>query len=324
MDHTNIPVFRVIKVVQNVLRSEVLMGLKFGYYMAFQVPLISPWEFSLLFGIHNTNYRINDLERGVEYEFRVAGQNHIGTGQEAIKYMRTPEGPPTGPPTNISYHFQTSDIVCISWNPPAREHRKWSNKNTEYVFYITAYTSQGSGPNSEKTTIKTEKDIVKATMTVKALATSNSSVEVWWKLCLPQRQGDRLYNFYTMTAVDCQKKLLLKLNPKMCRLNLRAHKVTTHSMTLSWSPPIQLNPVKYKIAFDAIKEFVDSQGITQTQNIPKVEVILNADVRSHTINELSPFTTYHVNVSAIPTDNSYTSTCQNHCHYPNGTTSGNG
>ncbi|VEN43928.1 unnamed protein product [Callosobruchus maculatus] len=35
------------------------------------------------------SYRINDLERGVEYEFRVAGQNHIGIGQEAIKYMHT-------------------------------------------------------------------------------------------------------------------------------------------------------------------------------------------------------------------------------------------
>ncbi|KAJ8973505.1 hypothetical protein NQ317_018312, partial [Molorchus minor] len=121
-------------------------------------------------------------KEGVEYEFRVAGQNHIGTGQEAIKYMRTPEGPPTGPPTNISYHFQTPDIVCISWNPPAREHRNGQivkydilfhkkfdqnniisrntshtkyvftnlEENTEYVFHIKAYTSQGPGPNSEK------------------------------------------------------------------------------------------------------------------------------------------------------------------------------
>lgn len=97
----------------------------------------------------------------------------------------------------------------------------------------------------------------------------------------------------------------MKVKPEDVPLNLRAHEVTTHSMTLSWSPPIRLMPVKYKISFDAIKEFVDSQGITQTQIIPKVEIKLNHDIKSHTINELSPFTTYNVNVSAIPSDESY-------------------
>ncbi|XP_057663136.1 tyrosine-protein phosphatase Lar isoform X3 [Diorhabda carinulata] len=326
----------------------------------------------------HTNYRINDLERGVEYEFRVAGQNHIGIGQEAIKYKKTPEGPPTGPPTNITYHFQTPDVVCISWSPPSREHRNGQitkydiqfhkksdhsniiirnvsntkavftnlEENTEYVFHIKAYTSQGDGPNSEKYTVQTERDIGRAPMSVKAVATSDSSVEVWWEP-VPSRNKVIGYKiFYTMTAVEdldewqhkivgltesadlvnlekyaqyaiavaarmknglgrLSEKELVKVKPEDVPLNLRAHEVTTHSMTLSWSPPIRLNPIKYKISFDAIKEFVDSQGITQTQNIPRVEIKLDADVRSHTINELSPFTTYNVNVSAIPTDNSY-------------------
>lgn len=332
---------------------------------------------SLVPGTH-TSYRINDLERGVDYEFRVAGQNHIGIGQEAIKYMKTPEGPPTGPPTNITSHFQTPDVVCISWNPPSREHRNGQiikydiqfhkksdhsniitrnvsntkavftnlEENTEYAFHIKAYTSQGAGPNSEKYSVQTERDIGRAPMSVKAVATSDSSVEVWWEP-VPSRNKVIGYKiFYTMTAVEdldewqqktvgltesadlvnlekyaqyaiavaarmknglgrLSEKELVKVKPEDVPLNLRAHEVTTHSMTLSWSPPIRLNPIKYKISFDAIKEFVDSQGITQTQNIPRVEIKLDSDVRSHTINELSPFTTYNVNVSAIPTDNSY-------------------
>ncbi|CAH2005148.1 unnamed protein product [Acanthoscelides obtectus] len=104
---------------------------------------------------------------------------------------------------------------------------------------------------------------------------------------------------------DNIQTVTVKVKPEDVPLNLRAHDVTTHSMTLSWSPPIRLNPVKYKIAYDAIKEFVDSQGITQTQIIPKLEIALSSDVRSYTINELSPFTTYSVNVSAVPADNSY-------------------
>ncbi|XP_074033779.1 tyrosine-protein phosphatase Lar isoform X2 [Leptinotarsa decemlineata] len=328
-------------------------------------------------GTQVTSYRINDLERGVDYEFRVAGQNHIGVGQEAIKYMTTPEGKPTGPPTNITYHFQTPDVVCVSWSPPLREHRNGQiikyeiqfhkksdhsntvrnvshtkavfvnlEENTEYVFHVRAFTSQGEGPTSEKFTIQTERDIGRAPMSVKAVATSDSSVEVWWEP-VPSRGKVIGYKiFYTMTAVEdldewqqktvgltesadlvnlekyaqyaiavaarmknglgrLSEKETVKVKPEDVPLNLRAHEVTTHSMTLSWSPPIRLNPIKYKISFDAVKEFVDSQGITQTQIIPKVEIRLDSAARSHTINELSPFTTYNVNVSAIPTDSSY-------------------
>lgn len=57
-----------------------------------------------------------------------------------------------------------------------------------------------------------------------------------------------------------------------------------------------------QISFDAVKEFVDSQGITQTQIVPRRTALLEPLARTHTINELSPFTTYNVNVSAIPSD----------------------
>ena len=318
------------------------------------------------------------MERGVEYEFRVAGQNHIGIGQEAIKYLHTPEGPPTGAPVNITSRFQTPDVVCVTWGPPSREHRNGQiikydiqfhkksdhsnvitrnvsttkavftnlEENTEYVFHVKAYTLQGAGPVSEKYTITTDRDIGRAPMSVKAVATSDSSVEVWWEP-VPSRGKIVGYQiFYTMTAVEdldewqqksveltesadlvnlekyaqyavavaarmknglgrLSEKVTVKVKPEDVPLNLRAHEVSTHSMTLTWSPPIRLNPIKYKISFDAIKEFVDSQGITQTQKIERSEILLGDDIRTYTINNLSPFTTYNVNVSAIPTDYSY-------------------
>ncbi|XP_059619067.1 tyrosine-protein phosphatase Lar isoform X2 [Phlebotomus argentipes] len=322
--------------------------------------------------------RFNDLERGVEYEFRIAGMNHIGIGQEAVKYYTTPEGAPNGPPTNIAVRFQTPDIVCISWDPPHREHRNGQisrfdvqfhkkidhglgternttghkvvftglEENTEYVFRVRAYTRQGAGPFSEKVIVETERDMGRAPMSVQAVATSEQTVEVWWE---PVPSRGRLIGyqiFYTMTAVEdldewqtkvlgltesadlinlekyaqyaiaiaarfkgglgrLSEKVTVKVKPEDVPLNLRAQDVSTHSMTLNWSPPIRLNPTNYKISFDAIKEFVDSQGITQTQIVPKREIILKHHVKSHTINELSPFTTYSVNVSAIPADYSY-------------------
>ncbi|XP_069702214.1 tyrosine-protein phosphatase Lar isoform X7 [Periplaneta americana] len=324
------------------------------------------------------SHKINDLERGVEYEFRVAGQNHIGFGQESIKYLLTPEGPPTGPPTNISHRFQTPDVVCVTWDVPLREHRNGQithydiefhkkvdhttvidrnttqtkavfinlEENTDYVYRVRAHTSQGAGPYSEKITVHTERDIVRAPMSVQAVATSDQSVEVWWEQ-VPSRSKVIGYQiFYTMTAVEdldewqqkvvgltesadlvnlekyaqyaiavaartktalgrLSEKVTVKVKPEDVPLNLRAHDVNTHSMTLSWSPPIRLNPINYKISFDAVKEFVDSQGITQTQNVPRRLIMLEPTVQSHTINELSPFTTYNVNVSAIPSDHQY-------------------
>lgn len=46
---------------------------------------------------------LTDLQRGIEYEIRVAGRNHINYGQEAVKFYVTPEATPSGPPTNITY-----------------------------------------------------------------------------------------------------------------------------------------------------------------------------------------------------------------------------
>lgn len=324
------------------------------------------------------NFKLNDLERGVQYEYRVAGKNHIGIGQEAIKYWLTPEGAPKGPPTNVTYHFQTPDIISVTWDAPTRADRSGQikkydvhfykrgdqssvvEKTTEntkavftaleedahYVFKVRAYTDQGAGPFSKDVTAHTERDIGRAPMSVKAVATSESSVEVWWETFRSRKKIIGYVIFYTMTPVEdldewqqksvqvthsadlenlekfaeyaiavaaktadglgrLSDKVTVKVRPEEVPLNLRAQDVSTHSMTLSWAPPLRLNPVSYKISYNAIKEFVDSLGMTQTQEIPRKEIIVKHDRTSYSINDLSPFTTYNVNVSAIPNDDSY-------------------
>lgn len=101
------------------------------------------------------------------------------------------------------------------------------------------------------------------------------------------------------------EKITVIVKPDEVPLNLRASDVSTHSMTLSWTPPIKLNPIGYKISFNAVKEFRDSQGVTQLQLIPTTTIDLDKYVLSHTIDELSPFISYAVNVSAVPSDRSY-------------------
>ena len=67
--------------------------------------------------------QISNLEKGIEYEFRVAGINKVGPGQEAIALYLTPEGMPTDSPKNITTRFQTPDVIEISYDPPPEEAR---------------------------------------------------------------------------------------------------------------------------------------------------------------------------------------------------------
>lgn len=236
-------------------------------------------------------------------------------------------------------------------------------------------TAEGDGPWSPRMTINTTREMVRAPMGVKAVATSDQSIQVWWE-AVPVRvkiNGYRVY--YTMTAVEdlnqwnikdvpatestdlanlekmaqyaiavaaridnvniiillyflttldlfskyfinlymyqlqgfgrLSEKITVIVKPDEVPLNLRASEVSTHSMTLSWTPPIKLNPIGYKISFNAVKEFRDSQGVTQLQLVPVCVIELDRYVLSHTIDELSPFISYAVNVSAVPSDRSY-------------------
>jgi netrin-G3 ligand len=76
-------------------------------------------------------------------------------------------------------------------------------------------------------------------------------------------------------------------------------------MTLTWKPPKKLEPVKYKITYGAHKEFYDSQGLLQKLTIKPETIFVGSDVTEYKVNILMPFTTYQVNVTAIPADESF-------------------
>ena len=66
---------------------------------------------------------IRDLDRGARYEFRIAGSNAIGWGQESIAYVETPEGIPRAPPQNLTHRLQSPTTVVVNWDPPLPQYR---------------------------------------------------------------------------------------------------------------------------------------------------------------------------------------------------------
>ncbi|CAG0888961.1 unnamed protein product [Darwinula stevensoni] len=187
----------------------------------------------ILNGSEKNEITVHGLEKGFKYEFRLAGGNDIGYGQEAFTEFTTPEGPPTSPPTNISFNFITSSIIMLKWDVPesSRCHgrilgytlrfikkmdeslileRNMSTpkmvmtgleEDTSYYFRISANTIGGIGPFSERMYLTTIPEIVRAVRNVRAKATSNDSLEVWWD-DTPRRSivGFRIY--YTRNEAD--------------------------------------------------------------------------------------------------------------------------
>lgn len=54
-------------------------------------------------------------------------------------------------------------------------------ENTEYLIRVRAHTSRGAGPYCADVSARTERDLGRAPMSVQAVATSDSSAEVWWE-----------------------------------------------------------------------------------------------------------------------------------------------
>ena len=66
---------------------------------------------------------IRDLDRGARFEFRIAGSNAIGWGQESVAYVETPEGIPRAPPQNLTNRLQSPTTVVVNWDPPLPQYR---------------------------------------------------------------------------------------------------------------------------------------------------------------------------------------------------------
>ncbi|CAL4091883.1 unnamed protein product, partial [Meganyctiphanes norvegica] len=276
--------------------------------------------------------------------------------------------------------FQSPGTIVFSWNPPDMNERNGViiqydiqfNKNVilnndykhmrnvtevravfggleenmDYIFKVRAWTRKGPGPYSEDLEIHTDFDLVRAPLNLDGLATSESSIEVWWEpipsrgkvigytvfynmapnvdldtwsnISVPVTPSAELQNLerhaeYAIvvaarTAMGLGRlstMLQVRVKPMDVPMHLRAQAVTTHSANLTWGPSIQLNPLHYSVRYSAVKEFVDAQGVTQIQRIKIQTQIVNTRTYSYIIEDLLPFTTYTVNVTAVPPTHEY-------------------
>ena len=350
-----------------------LLGYRLRYCLAEKVP-----EYELIeLSYDQSSYTIRDAAKGSKYEFRLAGKNAIGWGQEAINLYETPEGIPKDSPQNLTYKLQSPTIVVINWDPPLTAFRNGKiikygyqfnkpgepngemnttqarivfpslEENSEYHFKVRAYTIKGSGPWSSRIVIQTPADVPPSPKDVQAMATTDHSVQVWWSEMAyfadilgfrvlysvstasedldlssvktvgltgsAELTGLEANSMYAIRVAAFTEKglgrlsdlITVKTTPTDVPIDLRGHSITTHAMTLEWRPPKKLNPIGYNITYGANKQFVDAQGTFKVLITPPRTIRVPANVTDYTVSDLIPFTSYQVNVTAIPIDNTY-------------------
>ncbi|XP_077498926.1 tyrosine-protein phosphatase Lar isoform X3 [Amblyomma americanum] len=135
-------------------------------------------------------------------------------------------------------------------------------------------------------------------------------VPLTWSAELTSLESHTVYAIrvaaYTRESLGKLSDLVtVKVTPTDVPTQLRAYGVTTHGMILSWRPPTRLDYIKFNISYSAHKEFYDSRGSPQELPIPPQSVLLDVGTTNYTIENLIPFTSYRVNLTAVPRDGSF-------------------
>lgn len=186
------------------------------------------------------------LERGAEYEFRIAARNNVDFGSYTAEVIKTPDGLPTGAPQNFTAIGLSQTSIKLQWDPPAKRHRNGEivlyeilyhrridssedfatnstgtmaivdglEVSTDYIFQLRAYTIKGSGPWSNKLPFRTFGHYgLPAPKNVKLRRVSSTALEVSWDP--PPVSGIAGYRIhYNMFAIpDIDKWLSVEIGP---------------------------------------------------------------------------------------------------------------
>uniref|UniRef100_A0A3B3Q977 Titin n=1 Tax=Paramormyrops kingsleyae TaxID=1676925 RepID=A0A3B3Q977_9TELE len=132
-----------------------------------------------------TTFKIPNLIKGTEYQFRVRAENKYGVSEalpsEAVvaQHQYKPPGPPGRP---VVYNV-TSDGMTIQWEAPGYDGVTNLTEGNEYEFHVMAENNAGIGPPSSTSRLfkcKEPTSPPSAPTVVKVTDSSKTSVSLEW------------------------------------------------------------------------------------------------------------------------------------------------
>uniref|UniRef100_A0A8C9R638 Phosphatidylinositol phosphatase PTPRQ-like n=1 Tax=Scleropages formosus TaxID=113540 RepID=A0A8C9R638_SCLFO len=202
------------------------------------------------------SYEVRNLRPFTEYSFRVSAFTSAGEGPSAEILVKTREQVPSSV-QRVSYQNISSTSILVSWEPPL-------SPNGEITHYTVYGLDLGTNKAFQKVTDSTK---LKKHGSYKLRVAASTSVGE-----SPLSEED---DVFAITLED---------EPDSPPVNLTAFNITSHSATITWSPPETPN------------------GVIQVYEVVYEYSVMRAAVNSSTpsvmLLDLNPYTLYDVSVRA--------------------------
>lgn len=225
----------------------------------------------------------NDLSENTEYAFKVRAKSKGGFGSysETINFTTPKDSPP--PPNNVKALADSYTSAMIWWDETA-----YFSGIIGYRVYYTLYNQ-----TSIQTTLNEDldrwltKNVSLTNSVIISNLVENNQYEV--RVCAVS------VNFSGKLSGSVKFRTL----PEEVPYDLKTLDLTTHSVKITWKPPLEMIMPRYKVTYDAPeKHFIDNKGVRQLLSIPPRT--LNTTNTQLVIDDLMPYTKYRFNVTAVP------------------------
>lgn len=242
--------------------------------------------------IQNINrLAFNDLSENTEYAFRIRAKSKGGFGSysETINFTTPKDTPPA--PSNVRASADSYTSAMIWWD----DYSYFTGIIGFRVYYTVASSvNPTSGFNEDL-----DRWITKNVSLTSSVIISN--------LIERSQYEARVCAFSSSTSGKLSHSVNFRTFPDDVPYDLKVSDLTTHSVKISWRPPLELSPSKYKISYDAPeKYFLDNKGIKQLLSIPMKVLMSTTNNTQVVIDDLMPFTRYRINVTAVPSKDVFT------------------
>ncbi|XP_063972668.1 protein sidekick isoform X2 [Diachasmimorpha longicaudata] len=244
-----------------------------GYYNQ------SPWIIHNITNEAQKNYLISDLITWKDYIVQIAAYNDKGVGvfTEGL-IIKTKEGVPEAPPTNVRVEAVNSTSIGVWWKPPNPQKINGINQG----YKIQAWTGGNFTESNEYKFLKVPPSLFDPLAEQNAVISGLKKYTVYniTVLCFTDPgDGQRSSPIEVRTSEDVPGEVE----------NLQFDDISDRALTVKWSPPSEINGVltSYQLKYQ-IKDNVDSLRVLN----------FSSDTLSCKVERLQPTTHYRFEVIA--------------------------
>lgn len=233
------------------------------------------------FDTNTTKHIVNDLSENTEYSFKIRTVylGVFGPYSKNITFTTPKDVPPS--PSNVKAAADSYHSAMVWWEETA-----YFSGIVGYRVYYTKF----SDIEEADLDVWDQRNV---TLTDSVLITNlNENSNYVVRVCSVRLDGH---------IGKLSEAVRFVTRPLEVPYDLKAISITTQSAVITWKPPIDMIASKFKISYDAKKEFYDSEGKLQHLLIPKQTRVINATETNIQVGDLKPYTRYRFNVTALDT-----------------------